>query len=279
MTAARILPCTTAQYHADPCATPSLSASIARVLVAKSPLHAWQAHPRLGGGGDSAASKAMDEGSLLHALILDQPLDAFAVLDFDDFRKGAAREAREGAEALGQIVVLKRDFDKAAETARILKDRLGDLGIAFTGSSEVKVEWEEQIDGVSVLCRGMMDHVIGRTILDLKTTRSGDLKSIARSVYDYGYDIQGAAYRSALGKLHPEFRGKTSFVLAFVETVEPFAVTPVELDGQFEHLGQVRWETAVRKWARCLKTNTWPGYVDGLTAVEPPPWAMSEVSF
>lgn len=34
-------------YHADPCAAPSLSSSIAKVLLFKSPLHARYCHPKL----------------------------------------------------------------------------------------------------------------------------------------------------------------------------------------------------------------------------------------
>ena len=34
-----------ADYHADPCEVPSLSASIASLLVNRSPFHAWSAIP------------------------------------------------------------------------------------------------------------------------------------------------------------------------------------------------------------------------------------------
>ena len=37
------------EYHADPCPAPSLSRSIAKLLVERSPAHAYAAHPRLGG--------------------------------------------------------------------------------------------------------------------------------------------------------------------------------------------------------------------------------------
>ena len=36
------------EYLSDPCPEPSLSRSIADILMAQSPLHAWCAHPRLG---------------------------------------------------------------------------------------------------------------------------------------------------------------------------------------------------------------------------------------
>ncbi len=41
-----------AVYFADPAAQPSLTQSIAKILIEKSPLHAWHEHPRLGGKPD-----------------------------------------------------------------------------------------------------------------------------------------------------------------------------------------------------------------------------------
>jgi len=34
-------------YHADPCPTPSFTQSIAKLILDRSPRHAWAAHPRL----------------------------------------------------------------------------------------------------------------------------------------------------------------------------------------------------------------------------------------
>src|SRR5688572_24266058 len=66
---ARLLDITPADYHLDPCVTPSLSSSIAHTLVTKSPLHAWTEHPRFG-ALRSESSKAQDEGSIIHKLLL-----------------------------------------------------------------------------------------------------------------------------------------------------------------------------------------------------------------
>ena len=281
---ARVLDVTTAEYHRDPCATPSLSASIARELVKRSPLHAWQIHPRLG-KQPREASKDMDTGSLLHALLLGEGLEEFAVLSFGNFTTKAAKEARDEAEARGKIVVLERDYLELMGTSAILRERIQDTGIFLTdGVGELKVEWTETLrDAEPVLCRGMMDHVrfdgVERpTIYDLKSTRSGDLHSVAKHIIEYGYDIQRAAYVSALGKLHPEARGRIDFVDVFFETSAPYAVTPIRLDGQFQNLGEIKWERAVRAWSNCLRTNHWPGYVDGITPIEAPAWAFMDTA-
>lgn len=276
---ARILDVTTKQYHADPCETPSLSSSIAKELNAKSPLHAWQMHPRLG-GGKHESSDALVLGTLMHSLILEGHADGFVVLNVQNFKTKAAQDLRDGVIADGLIPIQESVFVENKKIATKIKDRITDLGISLNGRSELKVEWTEQIGNEDpILCRGMMDHVTDATIWDLKTTRRGDLKSISRAIVDFGYDIQGAAYSSALSKLHPEFVGRTDFVLIFAEMDPPFAVTPVRFDGQLRQLGEVKWEHACLRWAQCLCTNKWPGYVDQITPIEAPPWALLETQF
>lgn len=278
---ARILDVTTAAYHRDPCEVPSLSSSMAKVLIDQSPLHAFEAHPRFGNNGVEG-SKAMDEGDLLHAILLLQDLSSFVVLPFDSFRTKAAQAARDEAEAAGKLVLLEAAFDKVTKVAETAGKRMTEMGIVLDGVSEMKVEWTE-VDGPErVLCRGMMDHVRpvqadrSTTVYDLKSTRSGDLRSIAKHIIDYGYDIQGAAYKSAIGKLRPESLGRVDVVVVFIESFAPYAVTPVRFSGELRGLGEMKWERACRTWAECLRTRRWPGYVDAITVVEPPMWALLE---
>lgn len=274
---ARILDVTRAEYFADPCETPSLSSSIARVMNSQSPLHAWQEHPRLGGGGEDSSTKATDNGSLLHSLILEDNADEFVVIDVADYKTKAAQQQRDEAIEEGKTPVKIAEYNQALVVALQLRKRIEDIGIKLTGQSEIKVEWTEQFGNEDpVLCRGMMDHLVAPTIYDLKITRAADLKSISRHIIEYGYDIQGAAYSSALSKLQPRFVGRTDFILVFAEAEKPFAVTPVRFDGQLRRLGELKWEFACMRWAQCLRTGVWPGYVDQITSIEAPPWALSE---
>jgi hypothetical protein len=277
---ARFLDVSTAEYHADPCAQPSLSASIARELIHKSPLHAWQVHPKLGNLQREETESASD-GTLIHALMLGEGMDGIAVLDVKDFRTKAAQEARDAAAAAGKTVVKAADFAAAEIVADELKVRLARKGIKLTGSSEQKVQWTEETeeDG-SVLCRGMIDHLVmhftdvtGATIYDLKTIRSAHPKTVQRHILEYGYDIQEAAYRSAVGHIVPEAIGRIDLVFLFCEIEPPYDVYPTRLNGQWRAHGQNKWERACRTWAQCLKTDTWPGYSSGITEIEMPPWA------
>lgn len=280
---ARILPdLSAAEYHADPCARPSLSASIATTLVSRSPLHAWNAHPRLG-GVRREPTPAMDAGSLLHALLLGGT--ELAIIEADDFRTKAAQAERDAAYARGAVPVLARAHDDAQELADCVRDELADLGLGLTGESEVSVEWEEESGAGPVLCRGRMDHVWWdrAAILDLKTCQSAHERAVRSHVWEYGYDVQRAAYCSAMRKLRPEMVGREKFTFVFVETLPPGSrrraiVQPVELDGPFREIGERRWRRAVDAWGQCLATDLWPAYAAPRTTVtvEAPGWAIAQ---
>lgn len=249
-----------AEYLADPCDRPSLSSSIAHLLVSKSPFHAWRAHPRLGNAKEES-TEALDRGSIVHALVLGHGA-RFAVLDVDDYRTKAAREQRDRAIVGGQIPV-KRDFYAECHgIALAVTSRLATLGISLAPASHRKTElvavWEES----GVLCRGRLDCLdmtTGATIYDLKTTRDGSDDEIVRSFRRYGYHVQAAAYVSAVETLCPQLAGRVRFVPIFVEA-DTHEVIPVELGANVLELGRRRWSRAVDAWGRCLTANKWPGY-------------------
>jgi hypothetical protein len=61
---------TAADYHADPCPNPSLTQSVAKVLLQRSPLHAWHAHPRLNPDYQHDDATKFDIGNIAHKMLL-----------------------------------------------------------------------------------------------------------------------------------------------------------------------------------------------------------------
>jgi hypothetical protein len=267
-----------AQYHADPCAAPSLSSSIAHLLVAKSPAHAWLAHPRLG-AQPVASTPAMDEGTLLHELIL-RPSEAqerLVVVTADNWRTKAAQEQREAARAEGKLAILERDLMAALQASVEILNRFRGLGVVLSGASEVAAFWQEHAsDGTVVQCRGMFDHVLRAegVIYDLKKSRTAHPKAIPKHVESYGYHIQATAYRRALEQIEPQHAGRVQFRWLFVEAVAPYGVTVAEPAGSMRALGDACWSQAVDTWAQCLATGEWPGYSREVQRIEASPWAL-----
>ncbi len=260
------------EYHADPC-PPSLSASIAHVMTRESPAHARLKHPRLGGKAHEH-SDAFDRGTLAHRLLLGVGGD-IAVIDAGDWRTKAAQTQREEARATHKIPVLASDHATAQRDVDMVRAEMTKLGFVLDGESEVTALWGAQaFGGEMAQCRGMIDHLSGRRVYDLKSIWSAHPDVCQRHIDAYGYAIQQAAYVSALETLRPTLAGRFEFVFVFFELDAPYAVTPIMLSGEFRELGKRQWLRAVDTWARCLRTGEWPTYTNSIIKIEPKPWAI-----
>jgi hypothetical protein len=276
MSEARILNCTLEEYFADPCETPSLSQSIAKVLVTQSPLHAWQEHPRLGGGSNKKATRAMDTGSIVGAILLgtaDQVVER--IYGFEDFKKKDAQVQRDAAKERGKVPVLDHEFDRLSETALHVAKSFRAFGIEFSGQSEMMLEWTEESTAGPVLCRGMLDHYLRAdgVAYDTKSIASAHPDSCQKRMDEMGYDIQWAAYTSAMRKLEPSRFPQLGFL--FFETEKPYAVNPIRPSQSLQQLGGLRWERAYNTWGRCMRDNVWPGYANGWNTVAARAWVLA----
>lgn len=287
---ARLLNCTPAEYHKDPCETPSLSSSTAKVIVSESPLHAWTRHPRFATSQEEIATDADDEeastedhtdakdsGSIVHNLMLGKGAD-IAVIEANSFRSNAAKAARDEARAAGQIPVLVARFDALNEAAESLRRRLPDYGYELKGESEVAIEWFERGFNGPVRCRSMLDHVYidNGVIYDLKTIRSANPRHIGRTWIEKGYDLQAVAYPRALAALRPNLKGRIEMDFIFVEIKPPYAIVPCDPDAAILEVGRSRWQRAVQVWEDCLAKNAWPSYTNSRITVEAPHWQIVE---
>lgn len=279
MTASRIT-CTPAEYHAAKTERPMLSQSIATTLITRTAQHAWRSHPALGGKGRTA-TPAMELGTAAHSLVLGKGAK-LRIVEADDWRSKSAREAREAARDAGEVPVLAAQHNEIVIMAGEIKAQLDALGIDLCGESEAAIEWDEESALFGpVRCRGMIDHLVedAGKIYDLKITNDASMAAIEKSAMRFGYDIQRAAYVSALEKLRPDLVGRIDYVILFAESEYPHLVHPVRGDGTFRELGEMRWRRAVNEWAACLSTDTWPGYATGINTITAPPWAVAREEY
>ena len=273
-----ILEVSEAEYHADPCSGPSLSHSIAHTLVTQSPRHAWLEHPKLGGNIERVTTKAMDDGSILHKLLLGAGAE-FEMVVADDWRTKAAKEAREIIQADGKIAILAHQFEKLRIAAERIIRNAAEQGFPLGGHSEVAIEFTETARKADdVTCRCRIDQIRpGHLLYDLKKVRSANPQALSRIIFDYGYDIQHVAYTRAYEQLVPEAVGRADFVFLFCETEPPYEVVVGRLDGAMREIGLRRWIKAVRLWEKLLTEGSfpWPGYADGAIVIESPAYVVS----
>lgn len=259
---------------------PTLSASIAKILIGQSPAHAYAAHPRLGGVYTPVdPSDPQTRGIILHRLMLGRG-STLVTCPFDAWRTDKAKDMRDQALKERKIPVLEHKLEELAKVAERILDSLRGCGYELTGVSEASIFWQEKApSGDLVECRARLDHLLlaDGHIFDLKSSYDASPRAIGKRVIDMGVDIQDAAYRSALEAYRPEFVGRTKFTFLYFETTPPYAVVPVELDGQFREIGRLRWEQSLEVWARCMKSGRWPAYSNGETVViSPPPWVVND---
>lgn len=270
---------TAEQYHADPCPEPSLSASMIRNLLHLSPLHAWHKHPQLNPHWEAdRSSDAMDEGTILHFLVLGAGA-APVIVDAPDWRTKAAQELRATARARGRAAVLTwrwRQLRRAAAAirreCRATLDAPEGIG---EGIAEAVLIWREG----PVWCRCMVDWMPTGIpaprpvpLIDFKTTsRAASPEQFARSAADLGYDIQAAWYRRGYEAVMRRTAGPLVFVAAEVDS--PWGVSRLALGMEYDELGESKVEAGIEVWRECLNRDDWPGYPRRVGFVDAPRYA------
>ena len=260
-----------AEYLADPCEAPSLSSSIAGLLISRSPAHAFAAHPRLG-GHRSDPTAAMVNGTIIDSLLLGGDTE-LVESPHEEYRTKEAKEWKSAVLASGKQPVKEKELRYAKQAAEAIRENLYTAGLSLDGEHQLTAIW----DVGDVRCRARLDHwkESEATIVDLKTADNASPSVLGRKMVDFGYAIQHAAYISAIETLRPELAGRVKFIFAFAETEPPYAVTIAHPAGTLRALGKWQWEKAVRIWGECLKSKRFPAY--GSAEIEAPPWAMAEM--
>lgn len=277
------------EYHADELAAqfyqgPTLSSSIARLLVNKTPLHAWTAHPKLNPDFEPTYKPVFDVGSAAHAVVLEgKPWEDVCVfINHPDWRTNAAKEARDDARERGKIPLLVKDSDRLAAMVGALRRQLDeyelDPPLFGAGTPEQTIVWNERTSvdgvGVDVACRARVDwlHDDHRAIDDYKTTSASAAPAAwSRRAFEIGADIQTAFYRRAVFSLDDE--GRLPEVRYIVqESSPPYAVSVNTMGAAALSIGDGKVDLALELWARCLAADKWPGYPPALAAIDTPSW-------
>lgn len=261
-------------YHSDPCPAPSLSSGIAKLLVTQSPAHAWRAHPRYGAGPDEP-SLAADLGTICHALTLGRGRQ-IEVIDAEDWRTKAAKDARDAARSVGKVPCLRRVYSEALDAVASAQNLLRELEDAEAGIEAGDVEvvaiWR---DGPT-WCRAMADIAPAgsRYLYDLKFTgRIAEPLAYARTLAAE-YAIQAAFYPRGFAAI--EGGGEREMVFVVVETEAPFSAVPFALAPDLLEMAREQVDHALRVWRRCQERDEWPGYPTTINYVEAPPWLAAQ---
>lgn len=267
-----------AEYHEDPGEVPSLSSTLARLLISQSPLHAWTAHPKLNPDWEPVEKKTFDIGRAAHRAVLGRgadyqeiPADLLGVNGAASTK--AAKEWIEDARANG-ITPLKGDeMEQVSEMARIAAERMESNKIyLYPDDSEVVVLAE--IDGV--VCRAMIDNAPpdpSTPLYDFKTCVDASPDACIRAVMNYGYDVQAKHYLECWKAATGEDR---LFRFIFQEKTAPHEICVLELGSDTLMMASKKTRRAREIWGNCIRSNYWPGYPNGVQRVEMPEFFVSK---
>lgn len=261
-----------ADYHA----MPQLSCSLAKILIAQSPLHAWTASPVLNPNYRPEEKEAFDIGSAAHALLLEGE-DRMVVVEADDWRTKAAKEGRDAARAAGKHPILARkyqDVQRMRDAAVLAIAKCSDLsGITLAdGRVEHVVTWTER----GVECRARIDFLANGelVILDYKSTTDATPRAFSKQIARMGYHYQDEFYSRGVKAVYGR---RPKFVFLAQETTAPYACSFHGCAPSLLAIAEQDVDYAVKVWGECLKSGTWPAHSNRIHWAEATPWQVAEV--
>ncbi len=257
-------------YLADPVPGGSLSTSGAKTLLNACP--AIFAYEREHGRPDKAV---FDLGHAAHTEVLYDGRRT-VVIEADSYRTKDAREQAAAARAAGAVPILREKYAAVqAMAAAIHAHPIASKILApDRGTPEQSLFWTDERTGIWRRARldSLPHPATGRMVIaDYKTTDSAKPEVFAKSIWNYGYDMQGDAYIDAVKTLG--LADDAAFLLVAQETTPPYLISIVEPSASVLRIGHERNQRAIDIFKRCTETDHWPAYVEGIELLDLPLYA------
>ncbi len=259
-----------ATYHSDCADEPSLSSSIAKLLLERPPYWAWAAHPKLNPEWKQPEPKAaFDIGSAAHALLLEEGA-GIEMVEADNWLTKAAKEQRDALRAKGITPVLTKDFERTLEMSRVASEFLKEYGIDVS-KTDNECTMIAEVDGV--LCRTRADIFMTGRIIDYKTT-GVSLDVFNKQASKFGYDLQAVLYLNVAAELN--LACEWAFLVQ--ETTAPYPVQMFKPTREFLEVGRRKLMQALSIWSECMLLGEWPGYPRDVQLLDAMPWDLNDLN-
>ena len=176
---------------------------------------------------------------------------------------------REGAESLGEVERV-RGMAKSIHNLKSAERFLSGLG-----RNEVSMLWKDVETGM--YCKGRMDRLIENfpelnvpVIVEIKSTKNANAWGFGRDTDTMSYAAQAANYVAG----YKAITGKTALhVFLTVESFAPFDAAVFTLDDESLQTGLLQYRQMLTRYSECVKTGSWPGYVDEVQILSMPKYA------
>lgn len=234
---------------------------------------------------DKESSSSTEWGSLLDTLLLSP--DAFedrvavypteyesevkkGVFEMKEWNNNAGVCKTWKANHANKLFVKDEKNQQAHIALAVLRSDADIAAIVTTAKKQVFVlaEYHDKETGLVIPVKSLIDIVpdkslidFAKCLIDFKTCNSAAMRPWTTSVFNFGYHVQGALYMDSYVKATGEDR--TDFLHICSESVSPYEVAKRLLSSEFLELGRVCYVRALKRYARCLAENHWPGYDEG----------------
>lgn len=243
--------------------------------IAKSPAHyrAWTL------GEQTPPTPAMLFGSAFHAYVLEPQVFAEQYVEAPDLSVYGhpSSKAYKEAKALfmqenaGRKLITAEDLATIQRMAEALAAHPMARNLIVGGTAEASLKWIDPRTGLR--CKGRVDYWLPEigVAVDLKTTQDAKPESFARSVATYRYHVQDSFYRAGFKETGNPIQ---HFLFVCVEKEAPHGVSVVFCDDAARERGDQLVVRDMDTLAECVRTDTWPGYGEGLSPISLPAWAF-----
>lgn len=260
------------EYHAD---KTSISSSGLRALLNPG----CPAQFKYDLDNPTAPKKEFDLGNAAHLLVLGEGPE-LTVIDYPDWRKKDAQDQRDAAYADGKVPLLTKDHDMVHAMAEAIRQHpiAGPLFTPGTGIAERSIYWTDPATGIRCRIRPDWLKILpGLTLcVDFKTAKDASPDGISKAIRDRAYHQQDAFYTDGVEAAGLADEG-CRFIFVFQSKTAPYLVTVRELAQQDRDIGRARNHRALRIYAECTATDTWPdwtGPVADIPQISMPTWAV-----
>src|SRR6185369_2180467 len=143
---------------------------------------------------------------------------------------------------------------------------------AGPGRAEHSIFWNDPDTGV--LCRARPDwwvHVDGiHCVTDLKSTVNASPTGFQRAIAKYRYHVQAAMYLDGIKAVTGE--EPNTWLWSAWEKVQPYANAAYVATPEMIETGRQEYKKLLVTYAKCLESDTWPGYDAELQYINLPEW-------
>ncbi|MCK2144853.1 PD-(D/E)XK nuclease-like domain-containing protein [Streptomyces sp. WAC00276] len=211
--------------------------------------------------------KTFDLGHAAHTLALGDGPELVVVEGVRWDTKAAKEEVAE-VRARGAVPLKQAEMDQVRTMADALReDPLAGPLLAGPGIAERSIFWTDPATGIR--CRVRPDWLLTYPDLtlcvDYKTCVSAEPEAVSRAIRDHAYHQQDALYID--GITAATSADSVRFLFIFQSKTAPYLVTVRELAQHDRDIGRARNEHALRLYADCLATDTWPTWTGPTTDI------------